>query len=188
MDSSFSLSVELQKALYVEDVNSSGTNNGDMYFMPVKTPEEAASFVRKWMEDRNFFKNDLRKDGALFSYEGISGAGLAFAVQQPKDYLRVVGVTTRLIIDSKQQKALADLDAKERDVFIKGLRSGLLFKGPAYVLGPKEGSPEWVLFIKEISYDELTEGRLMDAVDQINRAVIFASIIITDNLGESEGE
>jgi len=156
--------------------------------MPVKTPEEAASFVRKWMEDRKFFKNDMHKDSALFSYEGISAIGVAFAIQQPNDLVRVIGVTVRLLLDPKQQKALAGLEAKERDNFLKELRSRLLLLDPTYVLGPREDLIEWVLLVKEISYDELTEGRLLDAVDKMNRAVIFASSLITEKLGEPEEE
>ena len=158
--------------------------------MPVKNPDEAKEFVKRWMDDRKVFKSDASdtsKDTAYFSYEGASNIGISFAIQQPKNIVRVVGIVARIALDSKQLKALADLGEK-RDDFIKRLSDHLLFVNPTFVLGPKPENPEWILFIKEISYDELTEGQLIDGVDQVNRAVIFASSIITDKLGESKEE
>lgn len=159
--------------------------------MPVKNPEEAKEFVKRWMNDRKVFKSDASdksKDTAYFSYEGASDTGINFAIQQPKNIMRVVGIVARIIFDPQQLKVLADLDAQKRDDFIKKLSNGLLFVNPTFVLGPKPENPEWVLFVKEISYDELTEGRLIDAVDQVNRAVIFASSLIVDKLGEPKTE
>lgn len=159
--------------------------------MPVKTPEEAMSFVRTWMNDRKVFKSDIsdkNKDNTYFSYEGASGIGINFSVQQPKDLVRVVGVTARLLIDSNQQKAFSDLDAQERNEFLKRLSNNLLYADPTYAVGPNPETPEWILLIKEISYDELTEGRLIDAIDKINRTVISVSSIIIDKLGEPKGE
>jgi len=158
--------------------------------MLIETPENAAEFVKRWMNDRKVFKNDASdksKETAYFSYEGASNIGINFTIQQPKNIVRVVGIATKIALDTKQLGALADLGEK-RDDFIKKLGDRLLFVNPTFVLGPKPEKTEWILFIKEISYDELTEGRLIDGVDQVNRAVILASSIITDDLGEPSAE
>ncbi len=159
--------------------------------MPVETSEEAAVFVKRWMNDRKVFKSDgsdKSKDTLYFSYEGASSIGINFSIQQPKNIVRVVGIVATIVFDSKQLEALTDLGAQGSDDFIKRLNDRLLFVNPTFVLGPKPEKPEWIMFIKEISYDELTEGRLIDAVDQVNRAVIFASSIIVDELGEPKTE
>jgi hypothetical protein len=158
--------------------------------MQVKNPDEAKEFVKRWMDDRKVFKSDAsdkNKDTAYFFYEGASNIGISFVIQQPKNIVRVVGIVAKIALDTKQLKALADLGEK-RDDFIQSLSDRLLFLNPTFILGPEPENPEWILFIKEISYDELTEGRLIDGVDQINRAVIFASSIIADKLGNPEGE
>lgn len=155
--------------------------------MPVETPEEASKFVRRWMNDRRVFQCDAsdKSKEAFFSYEGASGNGINFAIQQPKNMVRVVGVTTKILFDQQQ---LNDLGPEKCDKFFKNLGKSLLFVNPTFTPGPKLETPEWLLFIKEISYDELTEGRLIDAVDQVCRAVIFASSLIIDELGEPKTE
>lgn len=155
--------------------------------MLVKNPDEAKEFIKKWMNDRHVFSDDIsdkNRDTVYFSYEGTSDIGVRFSIQQPKNMVRVVGITSKILLDAQQLKVLADLDGQKRNDFLKKLGSRLLFVNPTYVLGPKPENPEWLLFIKEVSYDELTEGRLIDAVDQVNRAVIFASSMIIDALGE----
>ena len=155
--------------------------------MPVKTPEEATAFVKRWMDDRGVFRTDASDNSkdVYFSYEGTSDSGINFAIQQPINMARVVGVTTKILFDQRQ---LEDLVQEKRNNFLNSMSKKLLFVNPASALGPKLEKPEWILFIKEISYDELTEGRLIDAVDQVSRAVIFASSLIIDELGEPKAE
>jgi hypothetical protein len=98
---------------------------------------------------------------------------------------RVVGITSKILFGKEQ---LENLSEEKRNNFLNGLGKKLLFVSPSCTPGPKLENPEWILFIKEISYDELTEGRLIDAVDQVSRAVIFASSLIIDELGEPKAE
>jgi hypothetical protein len=57
---------------------------------------------------------------------------------------------------------------------------------PGFALGPTMENPEWIFFIKEISYDELTEGRLIESVDQVSRAVLLAASILFEQFGLGE--
>jgi hypothetical protein len=159
--------------------------------MLIETPEEASKFVKKWMDDRKVFRNDASdksKNDVHFSYDGTSDIGVNFSIQQPKNMVRVVGVTTKLLFDEQQLRKLKSLTSKKRERFLKNLGEKLLFVSPASAPGPDMETPEWILFIKEISYDELTEGRLIDAVDQLGRAIIFVSTLITDEFGEPKKE
>jgi hypothetical protein len=163
----------------------------EIALMSVNTPEEAKEFVRRWMVDRGVFRSDIsdkNKDTVHFSYEGTCNTGVNFSIQQPTDMTRVVGVTTRLLFDPHHLKVLVDFGQQRRNDFLKKLSGRLLFARPSFVFGPKPESPEWIFFLKEISYDELTEGRLIEAVDQISRAVIWASSIIVGELGEPKKE
>jgi len=155
--------------------------------MPVNTPEEAKAFVRRWMDDRRVFRTDASDNSkdVYFSYEGVSDCGINVAIQQPRNIKRVVGVTSKIVFDKGQLETLSE---EKRNNFLNDLGKKLLFVNPTWTQGPKPENPEWVLFIKEISYDELTEGRLIDAVDQVSRTVIFASSLIIDELGEPKAE
>jgi hypothetical protein len=156
--------------------------------MPVKTPEEAKEFVRTWMVDRKVYKNDTTSDAVHFQYDGICSTGVNFSIQHPKDMIRVVGVTVKMLIDANHLKMLTQFSSQKRAKFLKNLSDRLIFVPPAFQFGPAPEHPEWLFFVKEISYDELTEGRLMDAVDQLSRAVIFASSIFIDTFGEPREE
>ena len=156
--------------------------------MPVKTPEEAKKFVKTWMVDRKVFKKDSASDAVHFQYEGTCATGVNFSIQHPKDMIRVVGATVKMLIDPNHLKIIDEFSIQKRAEFFKTLSDRLIFIPPAFELGPTHERPEWLFFVKEISYDELTEGRLMDAVDQLSRAVIFASSIFIERFGEPKGE
>ena len=152
--------------------------------MPVKTPEEAKEFVKRWMVDRKVYKNDSTGDAVHFQYEGTCSTGVNFSIQHPNDMVRVVGITVKMLIDPHHLKILAEFSTQRREEFLRNLANRLIFVSPAFQFGPAPEHPEWLFFVKEISYDELTEGRLMDGVDQLSRAVIFASSIFIDKFGE----
>lgn len=159
--------------------------------MPVKTLEEAKSFVKKWLDDYGLFKADgseQSKEKVHFLYAGVSETGTKFNVQQPNNMPRLVGITSRIVFDSRQLKLLSDFNQQQRIKFLENLGNGLLFVGPKFSLGPDIETIKWLIFIKEISYDELTEGRLIDALDQISRAVILGSKLIVSELGDAEEE
>ena len=156
--------------------------------MPVKTPEEAKEFVKTWMVDRKVFKRDSLSETVHFQYEGTCVTGVNFSIQHPKDMVRVVGITVKMLIDPNHIKIIDKSGPRKREKFYRNLSDRLIFVPPAFQLGPTLEHPEWLFFVKEISYDELTEGRLMDAVDQLSRTVIFVSSIFIDKFGEPTGE
>lgn len=156
--------------------------------MPIKTPEDAASFVRRWMEDRKLFKKDSSNDSVYFSYDGTCDTGVNVSIQQPKDVVRAVGVTAKMLIPPHHLKILGDLDRVKRSEFFTTLQRNLMFVSPTFTIGPTKENPEWIFFLKEISYDELTEGRLIEHVDNVSRAVIWAASILFEQFGLGEPE
>lgn len=159
--------------------------------MPVETLEEAKEFVKRLMVDRKVFRHDAsdKNEGtAHFLFDGASEREIAFSIQQPKTLPRVVGIIARVSLDPQQIKVFANFGQRKRDRFLSSLGKNLLFVNPTFMLGPKPEALEWVMFIKEISYDELTEGRLIDGIDQVSRAVILVSSLIIDELGDPKSE
>jgi hypothetical protein len=156
--------------------------------MPVETPEEAAAFVKRWMNDRRLFNKESTNDTVYFSYDGTCNTGVNISIQQPKDVVRAVGVTAKMLIPPYHLKILSVLDRLKRSEFFRNLNQNLMFIPPAFAIGPNMENPEWVFFIKEISYDELTEGRLIESVDQVSRAVLWAASILFEQFGFGESE
>jgi hypothetical protein len=156
--------------------------------MPTQTPEEAAVFVKRWMDDRKLFNKDSSNDTVYFSYDGTCTTGVNISIQQPKDVVRTVGVTAKMLIPPHALKILSDLDQAKRGEFFRILSRNLMFVSPSFAIGPTMEKPEWLFFIKEISYDELTEGRLIENVDLVNRAVLWAASIFFEQFGFGEPE
>jgi len=156
--------------------------------MPVETAEVAKDFIKRWMQDRKVFTEEKTSEATLFHYIGTWVTGVNFSIQQPKNIPRAVGVTTRLLIASSHLEVLKNLSPQKNEEFFKRLTEKFLFISPTFNYGPTPEDKQWILFVKEITYDELTEGRLLDAVDQISRAAIWGSLVIIDILGEPKGE
>ena len=151
--------------------------------MSVETPEQATSIIKRWMEDRGFFTADKTDDESYFLFEGSCGDGLNFVIQQPKTMKRVVGALMRLAFDSQHIAALNSMPPDERSNFIWDLRRDLMFIPPSVSFSPDVDNPESIFIVKEISYDELTEGNLNEAVDQNIRALIWVSISLIRKFG-----
>jgi hypothetical protein len=153
----------------------------------VEKSEEAAAFVRRWMEDRKFFKEEVTTDIASFRCEGKCGDSIAFSVIQPNGMKRVIGVVSKFEFGSQYQEALEALGSRERDKFFRDLKKDLLFIPPISIFD-LEHDPKSVLFVKEISFDELSEGELNKALDQIIRANTYISLELSEKLEENMKE
>ena len=103
--------------------------------MPVKTPEEAREFVKKWMDDRKVFQKDSNNDTVYFAYDGACNTGVNFSVQQPKDVVRALGVTAKMLIPIEHLKILSDLDQLKRSEFFRDLSRNLMLIYPSFQLG-----------------------------------------------------
>ena len=156
--------------------------------MPVETPQEASEFVRKWMEDYTVFKSDNSSDDAYFNYDGNVAGEFDFSIQQPKEMTRVVGVVSRMDFVPEHLEKLRAFDIDKRKKFIRDIEDHLVLMSPNFAFEPKSENPEWILFVKEITYDELTEGRLNAAVNQICRNIIFTSSRFIDEFREIKEE
>jgi hypothetical protein len=156
--------------------------------MPVETPDEASQIIKKWMEDRGFFTAEKTDEKTHFLFEGNCGNGLNFAIQQPKAIKRIVGVTQRMLFDPQHLSALDSLPSEKRDEFVWNLRKDLIFAPPTVSFEPDAVNPESVFIVKEISYDELTEGQLNAAVDQVTRVLVWVSSSFIRKFGEPKEE
>jgi hypothetical protein len=47
-----------------------------------------------------------------------------------------------------------------------------------------DDNPKSILFVKEISFDELTEGRLAQAADEVSRMVMWLSLVFLRRFGK----
>lgn len=158
--------------------------------MSVRTSEEAKKFIEEWLLSRGLPAKEVNREGTVFQIDSKAPIDIAFAAIQPINLPRSVFIITKVDVDSAHLKALKSRSLKKRIRFIWSLKKELVTIPPAFLCQPTGGPeviPESIQFMKEISFDELTEGRLVEAMDQTCRGVILTAWIFLNELGAVEG-
>ena len=156
--------------------------------MPVETLDDAKALIETWVNDRGFPISTIPvSDKFNFQFGGISSLGIGFAIIQPKDLKRAIAVVTRIEFDPVHIKVLESLDQNDRDEFLWNLKKDLLFNPPAFFFSDPN-HPKFIEFLMHVSFDEITEGRLQNAMDQTVRSVLFVAWSLSRRFGVPKGE
>jgi hypothetical protein len=150
--------------------------------MPVETVEEAMHLVEKWMEDRGFAtppqqETDESTGEFNFKYNSKTDNGLGFAIVQPKAVPRTIIVVSRIDIAKQHTDALGSMKARKFEDFIWELKKELVLAPAAFQVLPPQGIPKSIQLSGEISFDELTEGRLAGALNYIMKSAVLIILL-----------
>lgn len=154
--------------------------------MPVRTSDEAKAMIEEWLISRALPAKDVNREGTTFQIESRTETNIAFAIMKPERFQRSVFVATKIEVHAEHFKALCSMNLKEQNGFLWELKKELLVLPPTFMFQSKSDQysvPESIQFTKEISFDELTEGRLVDAMDQTCRGVILVTWIFLKTFG-----
>lgn len=153
---------------------------GDTAFMAVENTNEARELIQVWMDDRGFFDAKLSPtpipEGFHFIIGGKAAIGLPFSVLQPNELIKTVIVIANVSLGKEHFDAFNDLNAKDREMLLWDLQRDIMFASPTYSFNPEfqtDGIFKGIQFTKEISYDDLTKGKLGDAVIDVTRCVLW---------------
>ncbi len=148
--------------------------------MVVETTEQAKELIQGWMDDRSFFDPTLSPtpipEGLHFIIGGKGANEIPFSILQPKELKKTVVVIANVSLAKEHFDALNEMKAEDRNMLLWNLQRDIVFAPPTYSFNPeyqKDGTFKGVQFTKEISYDELTEGKLGDAVIDVTRCVLW---------------
>ena len=148
--------------------------------MSVETTEQAKKLIQDWMTDRNFFDPATSPnpvpDEFHFILGGKAANGIPFSVLQPKELKETVIVIANVMLGKEHFDAFNEMKAEDRDIILWNLKRDIIFTQPTYSFNPeyeKDGIFKGFQFIREISYDELTKGKLGDAVIDVTKCVIW---------------
>jgi hypothetical protein len=140
--------------------------------MAVNNIEEAKTKIEEWMKGRFPQKDAPVSEPNNFQYNSETANGIGFSVIQPKGHPDFVVVVAAIAIDPYQLKKLESIDPKNRDDLLWDLKKELLFWPPHFKFD-NPIIPQSIQFHTEISFDELTIGRLHDALNQITRCMLW---------------
>jgi hypothetical protein len=144
----------------------------------IGTVDQAKSLAQTWMKDSGFFSKEILPcpDGLNFILEGMSPNGIPFLIIQPTQLKNAVVAIANVRITDSSFTSLSALSRDERDDFLWNLKRELMFAPPTFAFDPtfeETGIPKGIQFSKEVYYDELTPGRLAEAVNYATRSALW---------------
>jgi hypothetical protein len=156
--------------------------------MPVGTIDEAMHLIENWMQDRGLAipseqEDEESKRELNFKYDGKTDIGLGFAIIQPKRAKRVVIMVSRVDIAKPHKDALGSMKVRKFEDFMWEIKKELVFAPTTFQILPPEGIPESIQFSREISFDELTEGKLADTLGSIMKSTVLIILLFGKKFG-----
>jgi hypothetical protein len=158
--------------------------------MPIETIEDAEKFIKRWMDDSGYLVGELRPDGITFQLNGKFNTGVAFSIIHPEKLARAFTIVAQIDIHPSHIKAIESMGDEEINKLLWGLRRDLFFTIPTFSFIPRGVRiPKAIQFNKQISLDELTEGKLYNNVEYTCRCVLWVAMVLTGRFGQPvEGE
>lgn len=154
--------------------------------MPVNTVDEARLFIERWFNDRGYDNSATSiSENLEFQFNGVSDTGIGFTIIKPAKLPRAIVVATRIKAIQFHVDMLKSLSGEDLENFLWELKRGLLLTPPNFRFD-NPAIPTTMDFTKEISFDELTEGRLHDAVDQTIRCILYTAWLFNYKLGSPQ--
>ncbi len=111
-----------------------------------------------------------------FILQGMTHNGMPFLIAQPKKLERAIVAIANVRVTESSFASLSAMTEKEHDEFLWNLKKELMFAPPTFSFDPsfeETGIPKGFQFSKEVYYDELTEGRLAEAVNYAVRSALW---------------
>ncbi|VVB63435.1 Uncharacterised protein [uncultured archaeon] len=144
----------------------------------IKTVDQAKSLAQAWMHDNGFSPSEFLPcpDDLNFMLQGTAQNGMPFLVIQQKKSERAVVAIANVRVTESSFASLSAMSKGERDAFLWDLKKELMFAPPTFSFDPSfedTGIPKGFQFAKEVYYDELTEGRLAEAVNYAIRSALW---------------
>lgn len=146
--------------------------------LEITSVDQAKSTAYNWMKNHGHDPSEILPcPGDLsFMLQGKASNGMPFLVIQPKELERAVVAIANVRVTESSFAALKAMSEFERDEFLWNLKRELIFAPPSFSFDPsyeETGIPKGVQFSREVYYDELTEGRLAEAVNYAIRSALW---------------
>ena len=143
-----------------------------------------ARSVYEWMKGRNLFLKASKSDEVEFQFTGKTETQVSFIITQVKKLPNALVVISNLEFIPIHFNALTKLSPKDKDDFLWSLKKELIFAPATFNMIPDGRNPKSIQFAKEIAFDELSEGRLHEALDAVCRSTIWTAWTIVRKFGE----
>ena len=113
---------------------------------------------------------------------------IGITILHPKKLFRSILIVSRIEVHPKHRDLLNELQPNEKADFIWNLKRDLIFAPATFRMEPSGNDIDSMQFTNEISFDELTEGKLIEAVDNVCRPLIWVAWTFMRRFGQPEKE
>jgi hypothetical protein len=154
--------------------------------MPSKDIEEVKEKVCEWMKGRGIFIRETESEETDFQLEGKTEVQVGITIVKPKKLYKSLIVISKLELHPGHFAKFDSLNSKKKAEFIWDLKKDLIFVPATFTIEQSGDNLKSIQFAKEISFDELTEGRLIEAVDSVCRPLIWTAWVFVKRFGQPE--
>lgn len=160
--------------------------------MPIPTSEEVKQIVIEWMKGRDIVllpegtPKEIVPKGTIFQVNGRTNTGIGISIINPINLPKYIVATTKLGLHPQHKKGLNDLKPEEREAFIWDLKKDLIFIPASFSIQSTDQDVEAIQFIKEVAFDEISDGKLSEAMDNVCRPLIWTSWKLDRKFGDME--
>ena len=140
--------------------------------------EKVKTKIEEWMKGRKILIREIESPENKFQFEGRTETQVGIVIAQPKKLYKSIVVISKLELHPKHLEAIGHLNSKKKSEFIWDLKKDLIFAPATFIMDQSADNLRSIQFTREISFDELTEGRLIDAVDDVCRPLIWTAWVL----------
>jgi len=147
--------------------------------MAVGNTEEAKALAQRWLDDAEGYSGKLVDPSPAslkFLFIGKGYGEIPFIIAQSKESKRFMDIIVNVNISESSNKYLSEMSKKDREDFLWGLKKEIIFAPANFAFDPefeKTGVPKAVQFSRRIYFEDLSEGRLEEAVNYTIRSALW---------------
>lgn len=156
--------------------------------MPVDDVGEVKRKVGEWMEGRGLSPQQVDSEDNDFQFNGKTEMQIGITILHPKKLFRSILVVSRIELHPAHKALLNELPPDEKADFIWNLKKDLIFAPVAFRMEPSGNEINSIQFTDEISFDEFTEGKLIKAIDNVCKPLIWTAWVFMKRFGQPEKE
>jgi hypothetical protein len=154
--------------------------------MPLEDFGEVKGRICEWMKGRGIFIQEIKSEETEFQFEGRTETQVGITIVKPKKLYKSFIVVSRLELHPDHLAKFDLLNSKKKAEFVWDLKKDFIFVPATFTIEQLGDNLKSIQFTKEISFDELTEGRLIEAVDNVCRPLIWTAWVLVKRFGQPE--
>lgn len=154
--------------------------------MAPREVDEMSRKIMNWLSEDGLYKDKVYDEKLHFhlAAEYPAGSGRHINIIQPNNRDDMIVVVSRIKLAEVHEKALQDMQKKERDRFLWDMRYALLFRESNFQMEPSIDNLQSIQFSREIHYDGLNKNKLMEVIRENFKCELYVVWKFSEAFGD----